>query len=448
MVRHKSVTPSDRQVTVPTSRIGRLARFGLLAGELMVGSAIETARRLGNTAPADGTTAVFSLRNARVLAERLARLRGAAMKLGQLLSMESKDLLPPELAEALAILRSNAYAMPSAQLEQVLAAEYGKNWRRRFAGFDFKPLAAASIGQVHRVRTEDGRDLALKIQYPGIAKSIDSDVDNVAVLLRLANLLPVELDVDGVVAEAKRQLRRETDYSKEAANLDRFAELIGDEPSLAVPKVHRDLSTKRVLAMDLARGTPLDALAADEVAQRRRDAVGATLERLVFRELFEFRLMQTDPNPANYLYDGDTRRVHLLDFGSVRAFPAPLVARYANLTRAIIDDDRDAVQRLAQQIGYLAPGDSADRVTTTVKLLFEVCEPLRQRGPYDFGASDLPLRASQGTFFPALLRGGVRLPPPHTIFLHRKLVGSFLLCAQIKARVDVAKLIKPFLDLY
>src|SRR5690606_11507044 len=136
--------------------------------------------------------------------------------LGQLLSLESADVLPPELTEALAILRESADTMPPTQVRRVLGRAYGRGWEARFRHFEWEPVAAASIGQVHEAITVDGRRLALKIQYPGVARSIDSDVDNVATLLRLARLLPVELDVRGLVAEAKRQLRQEADYRIEA----------------------------------------------------------------------------------------------------------------------------------------------------------------------------------------------------------------------------------------
>ncbi len=437
-----------RKSTVPVSRLGRLVSVGLLAGEIALGSAVEGVRRLAGILPEPGTNALFNVRNARALAERLAKLRGAAMKLGQLLSMESEDLLPPELAQALAVLRSNAYAMPTAQLKGVLGREYGKGWQARFVDFDFEPIAAASIGQVHRARTADGRELALKVQYPGVARSIDSDVDNVAVLLRLLNFLPVQLDVAGLAAEAKRQLRQEADYLQEARYQERYAKLVADDAKLLVPRVHRDLTTRRILAQDYVAGVALEALGAEGVPQARRDRVGAVLERLLFRELFEFRLMQTDPNLANYLYEPRRRRVLLLDFGSVREFPAAFVARYARSTRAIVEGDRAAVRRYAVDIGYLAPDDGGDRVESTLDLLFLVCEPLRHRGPYDFGKSNLAYRASELSFLPALRRGEVRAPPPDTVFLHRKLVGSFLACARIRARVDVRALIMPLLDRY
>lgn len=429
---------------VPQGRLERLARLGLAAGELAVGGALEGLRRLAQQRP-DSSPTMLSAANAQRLADRLARLRGAAMKLGQMLSLQGEDLLPPEFARALAVLRAEAAPMPAEQLRRVLGREYGRGWEKRFARFDWEPLAAASIGQVHRARTCDGRELALKIQYPGVARSIGADVDNVAALLRLFNLLPVGIDVAGVVAEAKRQLLQEADYRAEARFLEHYARLVADEPLLIVPRVHADFTTTRVMAMDYVAGAPLDSLAAGGVPRERRDAIGTLLEHLMFRELFEFRVMQTDPNFANYLVQAD-ERVVLLDFGATRAFSADFVANYARITRAVIDGNLDAVARYAEAIGYVTADDSPARVQAAVDVIRLVCEPLRHRGPYDFAASDLPSRARALGIDLGLKRGLLRAPPAETMFLHRKLIGSFLLLARIGARVDARALILPLLD--
>lgn len=417
-----------------------------MAGELAVGSLTAGVRRLFGTDAAETAGALFNPHNVQKLAQRLSHMRGAAMKLGQLLSLEGDDLIPAELAEALAILRAGANTMPVAQLKGVLGREYGKGWQRRFAEFHFEPLAAASIGQVHWVRTTDGRELALKIQYPGVAHSINSDVDNAALLLRLVNFLPVDLDVSGLVAEAKRQLRQEADYLQEARYLTYYRELVADEPGLRMPRVHPELTTKRILAMDFTPGVALETLGQPEAPQQQRDRAGQLIERLLFRELFEFRLMQTDPNFANYLYEPETDRIILLDFGSVREFSAEFVARYARICRAIIAGDRAAVGEAACDIGYLDRNASADQAAGLVELIMLLCEPLRHSGPYDFAESQLPARARELGFELAFRRGYRRAPPPETVFLHRKLVGSFLLCARLRARIDVQALIRPFLD--
>lgn len=435
-----------RQSSVPTGRIERFMQLGLMAGELVIGGMIEGVRRVGSSQSDDSGNPMLNARTAKRIAERLSHMRGAAMKLGQLLSLEGPDFLPPDFAAALSILRAGADPMPHTQLRRVLGREYGRGWETRFQHFDFEPVAAASIGQVHHAIAADGRELALKIQYPGVAQSIDSDVENVTGLLRLLKLLPANLDVRETVAEAKRQLHQEADYLEEARLLQRYRDLVSDEPRLCVPQVHTDLTTRRVLAMDFVRGTPLEILVEEQTSQQRRNALGRVLMRLLFRELFEFRFMQTDPNFANYLYDAANNRVVLLDFGSARHFDAAFVGRFRQLCQAIIADDRDAVRRYAAEIGYLHPDDPLPQIEQGVALIMLVCEPLRYRGVYDFAQSNLPQRAREAGFDLLLNSDSLHAPPPQTLFLHRKLAGSFLIMARMGARVNVQQLLSPFLD--
>ena len=436
--------PKPPPAPIPQTRLGRLARIGFAAGELAVGAAAAGLSRLARGQAPDFAGALLSGSNAKRLATRLARLRGAAMKLGQLVSLQGEDILPPEFAQALSVLRAQAAPMPAQQVRRVLGREYGKGWEARFRHFEWEPVAAASIGQVHRATARDGRDLALKIQYPGVARSIASDVDNVAVLLRLFNILPLGIDVAATVAEAKVQLAQEADYVGEGQLLERYAKLVADEPQLVIPRVHWDLTTPRVMAMDFMEGEPLEAVASEPAA--KRNAVGTLLERLLFRELFEFRFMQTDPNFANYLYQREGGRVVLLDFGATRRFDKAFVATYARITQAVVDGDRDRVAREAVKIGYAAEGDAPERIQAAVDVIYLVCEPLRQKGLYDFPASDLPMRVRDMGYDLAIRRGLVRAPPPQTLFLHRKLVGSFLLLARIGAKVDARALVMRCLE--
>jgi predicted unusual protein kinase regulating ubiquinone biosynthesis (AarF/ABC1/UbiB family) len=414
-----------RQTRVPAGRLERLARMGWMASEFAVGGLAVGARRLVGSLPADPASVFFSAARAKKLARRLSQMRGAAMKLGQLLSLEGDDLLPPEFAEALAVLRATADTMPPSQV--------------------LEPLAAASIGQVHAALAADGRQLALKIQYPGVARSIDSDVNNLAGLLRMARVLPVEVDISEIIAEAKRQLKQEADYEREAQHLMRYRELVADEASLRVPRVHDDFTTKRVLAMDRADGRPIEELRSPEYPQSLRDELGTALQRLMFRELFEFRFMQTDPNFANYLFRPDSGHLVLLDFGSAREFPAEFVERYARICRGMIAHDREEVRRAAVAIGYLSGNESEGPAKALADLILMMGEPLRHDGVYDFESSRLAARARDAAFRLVFREGFMRAPPPETIFLHRKLAGTFFLCSHIRARVNTRALVAPYL---
>ena len=435
-----------RKSKVPTTRIGRLARLGYAAGELAVGGVTERVKRMAGNVPEDAVNIFLTATNAEKLARHLASMRGAAMKMGQVLSMEGADILPPEFTSALAILRDSANTMPESQVRKVLSREYGKNWEDRFEHFEFEPIAAASIGQVHRATSKDGRDLALKIQYPGVAQSIDSDVDNMAMFMRMAKILPVEIDIDGIVAEAKTQLNQEANYLVEAQYLRDYRELVSGDEEYLVPAVHEDLTTKHVLAMDFVQGEPLESLGAEDVPQEVRDRVGTLLERLLFRELFEFHTMQTDPNFANYLYRPEDGRIVLLDFGSTVTFEKAFTDKYGQIARALIEDDEDSIWRIAEDIGYLHPDDSPAHGGRIVDLIKVICEPICQDREYDFAASDVTSRARDaGMELAWKSQGELRTPPPETVFLHRKLVGSFLVCARIKANLNVQKLIREYI---
>ena len=433
---------SERRITA--SRLGRLGQLGRLAGGIAGGMVGEGARQLSNGQRPSFGDLLLTPANARRVAERLSEMRGAAMKVGQLLSMDGGQLLPPQLTEVLSRLREDAHQMPLGQVAQVLKNAWGSGWEARFRRFNFTPIASASIGQVHKAELRDGLQLAIKVQYPGIRRSIDSDVDNVATLLRLVNLVPQGVDFKPVLAEAKQQLHVEADYQQEAAALAGFAQLLEDDPRFVVPAVIADLSSSDVLAMAFLDGQPIESVADAPVAQRNQ--IAATLLELAMREVFEWGLVQTDPNFANYLYAPQSGQIQLLDFGATRAYPAQQRRALHALLLACADGDDADVARAACAVGYLQEDDAPGYRAGIVNLLRTATEPVRDQRPFVFRDTDLAQRMSEVVIGMRVREKFGRLPPTEVLFLHRKLGGLYLLLSRLGATLPVRTLLAPYLD--
>lgn len=428
-------TPEENSAPVPHGRWSRLARLGSLAGGVAGNMLAEGARQFAQGKRPKIQQLLLTPANARRVADQLAQLRGAAMKVGQLLSMDAGELLPPELADILARLRADAIPMPMSQVVKVLNTNWGEGWDRHFEHFSFTPMAAASIGQVHFGQRKDGRHLAIKIQYPGVRQSIDSDVDNVATLLRVSGLLPKTLDVKPLLEEAKKQLHDEADYRREGACMMQFAGLLADADEFMVPEMHDDLTTENILAMTRLDGVAVESLS--HAPQAERDRIISQLFRLLFREIFEFRLIQTDPNFANYRYAAASQQLMLLDFGATRVYPAAMIDSYRHLMLSAIADDRSAMNQAAQAIGYFQSDIKEGQRQAVLDIFALACEPLRQAGEYDFGSSDLALRIRDASMVLGMDRDFWHTPPADALFLHRKLGGLYLLAARLKARANL-----------
>jgi predicted unusual protein kinase regulating ubiquinone biosynthesis (AarF/ABC1/UbiB family) len=430
---------ASRPRAVPSGRLTRLAHLGGAATGIAGGMALDGARRIAAGHRPDWRELLLTPANIGRLTDQLARMRGAAMKVGQLLSMDSGEFLPPELAQILARLRAEADYMPPRQLRQVLDAAWGPGWRARFAQFDVRPVAAASIGQVHRARDHDGRDLAIKVQYPGVARSIDSDVTNVGALIRLSGLLPAGIDLDPLLDEARRQLREEADYEAEAAHLSAYGDRVASWPDVCTPRPVADLSSRTVLAMTFVEGVPIEALA--DAPQVRRDRAAGLAIDLLFREIFSFGLMQTDPNFANYRYDTAGDRLVLLDFGATRALDAPLVARYGRLLSAGRARDADGVRQAALELGFFAGHHSAAQQDAVLEMIGIAFEALAGAMPFDFGDRRLSERLKAAGMQMAADPSFVHIPPVSVLYVQRKIAGTFLLASRLRARVDVRALL-------
>ncbi len=427
--------PRSPTLAVPGGRGSRLARLGWMATGIAGGMVAEGARQLARGNRPKIGDLLITPANVRRVADQLAKLRGAAMKVGQLVSMESGDLLPPALVDMLARLRSDARAMPKAQVLSVLEANWGKGWEKQFKHFSFTPMAAASIGQVHRAQARDGREMAIKIQYPGVRQSIDSDVDNVATLLRMSGLLPKQMEIKALLRDAKRQLHDEADYIREGNYLQRYRELLADAPDYVLPQMFPDLTTHCVLAMSMVRGVPVESLI--DAPQTERDRVVELLFALLLREIFEFRLVQTDPNFANYRYDTESRQMILLDFGATRPYKASMANEFRRLMKGAISADRVAMSAAAMAIGYFDDTTQEKHRQAILQMGEQAFEPFSLEGSYDFGNTDLPARIRAGGMALGMDRDFWKLPPTDAMLLQRKFGGLYLLAIRLKARVNL-----------
>ncbi len=430
---------------VPQGRARRFGKFARLAGGVASNMLAEGVKQVAAGNRPKARDLLLTPGNARRLTKQLAEMRGAAMKLGQIFSMDTGDFLPRELADIMATLRDAAFAMPEAQLEAVLIDAFGPDYDKKLRGFERKPFAAASIGQVHRLSTRDGRAAVLKVQYPGVRESIDSDVDNLATLLKVSGLLPKHIDISPLLAEVKVQLREEADYEQEARYLNAFVRALGEDERFLLPRVIPSLSTPRILGMTYVPGVPIEDVIHE--APEERDRVLSLLFELLLVEMFDLRLVQTDPNFANYRYDPDTGQVVLLDFGASRRFKAAFTGAYRDLLRATVVGDSVGMAEAAERIGYTLGPEGSTYRETLLELATLVLAPLTVDATYDFGQSALPREVAARAGDIQNFREFWEAPPVDVAYIHRKIGGLFMLATRLQARVNVHKLLLPWLEL-
>ncbi|XP_040382545.1 protein ABC transporter 1, mitochondrial [Oryza brachyantha] len=439
-----------RERRVPSTPFSRALGFAGLGAGLAWGTLQESARRVvyGRPADTDGKRSALSPflsdQNAERIALALCRMRGAALKVGQMLSIQDESLVPPPVLAALDIVRQGADVMPRKQLNSVLDAELGQDWSSKLRSFDYEPLAAASIGQVHRAVLKDGSDVVMKIQYPGVADSIESDIENVRLLLTYTNLIPKGLFLDRAMKVAKLELARECDYVLEATNQKRYKELLSDSEGFYVPKVIDELSSKKVLTSEFVPGFPIDKVAM--LDQETRNYVGCKLLELTIKELFVFRFMQTDPNWSNFLYDEPTRKFNLIDFGAARDFPKRFVDDYLRMVVACANSDRAGVLEMSRRLGFLTGEEPEVMLDAHVQAAFIVGVPFSRPGGHDFRANNITHSISN--LGATMLKHRMTPPPDEVYSLHRKLSGAFLACIKIGAIVPCREMLFEVYEQY
>lgn len=436
--------------TSPFERNIALTKLGFGAGTKIVAHSLMNIFR-GEVEKTDANRE-FYRKQAQVLADELGKLKGSVMKAGQMMSLFGQYFLPEEAVDVLASLQDDTPPVDWKVVGPALEKSLG---RQRLAELEVapEPIAAASLGQAHRARRKsDGLELVVKIQYPGVADSIDSDIRTLSRLLAMTRLAPKEIDLEPTFAEVRDMLKREVDYCAEADFTEEFGRRLADDPRFVVPKVLREYSTDAVLTTTYERGVAVRDPAVAALSAARRNHFGAAFLELFLEEFFDWGLVQSDPNFGNYRFRiGDKPaddKIVLLDFGATREFERGFIDAYGELVAGSSLNDRARALQGAIDIG-LMQAQFPDQVKNDFLDMCElITEPFNAatdprtpkelrnaRGEYRWGASKLPMRTANIAARNALSRY-FRVPPREIVFLHRRLGGVFIMLATLDVELN------------
>jgi predicted unusual protein kinase regulating ubiquinone biosynthesis (AarF/ABC1/UbiB family) len=438
MAKTKDKPDRDAGKKIPTSTLERAGRL-LGAGLSIVSKELAVRAADAVTKLTDDERLKRRLSQATTLVDALSRMKGAAMKTGQLLSLEFSDLLPPEVTAVLRQLHDDAVTMGFDDIKAVIRKELGPERFMRLESLSKEPISAASIGQVHTA-VVDGKKVAVKVQFPGVDKTIAADLALTRKAIESALWITNrDIPLDGFFEECERVLRQEVDYRKEARFLARYRELMGSDSEFDIPEVYDELSTKRVLVLSFMEGerlkdwlrTPLDPAARERFAE--------LVLKLLFKEFFEWGLVQTDPNYGNFLFRPEAFQLVLLDFGATNTYTKKTRRQIRELQRATMDKDYGRLIDLATGTGILDARESDEVKQDFIEMMELIVGVFRPEAqPFCFADSDYLARVRRVTL---TFAGKVRFTSPakDLIFLNRKLGGMFHLLKDIGATCDLSK---------
>jgi predicted unusual protein kinase regulating ubiquinone biosynthesis (AarF/ABC1/UbiB family) len=439
-----------------------LTRAGLFAGTRMASNM--ATNWFSNKETREQRHRAMLSSQARFLVDELGRLKGSVVKIGQVMALYGEHFLPEEVTEALHTLEDQTTSLEWPAIERVLKAELGES-RLSELDIDPEPIGAASLGQVHRaVRRSDGLELVLKVQYPGVADAVDSDLNAVAHLLKVARLVSFGPEFNDWLEEVREMMHREVDYRLEARTTEKFRQMLSHDPRFVVPRVLAEFSTDHIIASTYEHGHSVSSVAVRELPLERRSALGQAALELFFRELFEWGEIQTDPNFGNYRIriageqggDSETDRIVLLDFGAVQSYSSDFLKPVIQMIRASYEEDLEQVVEGGIKLRFMSRDWPAEVLDKFGKVCMSVLEPLAKdrsqwpdyavnsHGQYRWKQSDLPSRVAKQAARSAISRY-FRVPPKEFVFLNRKLIGVYTFIAVLHSEFNGEDLLRKYL---
>ncbi|MDX1669241.1 MAG: AarF/ABC1/UbiB kinase family protein [Limnobacter sp.] len=449
----------DRIKTGAFERNFALTRMGVGAGAKIAGHTVRNFFRKGDSK--DQASRDFYRDQAQVLADELGQLKGSVMKAGQMLSLYGQYFLPEEAVEVLATLQDDTPSVSWSFVEPQLTEALGQEALNKL-DVDREPIAAASLGQAHLATIKKtGEKVVIKIQYPGVANAIGSDVATLRRLLNATRLAPKALDLSQVFRELQDMLERECDYVLEREFTEFFHDKLADDSRFVVPKVHAEFCSRRILTTSYQPGYSVSSQQVQALSQERRNRLARAFVDLFVSEFFDWNTVQTDPHFGNYRVQidkkGENDRIVVLDFGATRPFTASFVDQYSQIVRGSLDCDRKMIARGVLDIGLMDSttpesvlhgfGDLTELIVEPFRKPFHPMVPeslYTPGGAYRFGATDLPKRVGQTAAF-KMMSVHFKIPPKEIIFLHRRIAGVLVTLRTLKAELRLADLLEPYL---
>ncbi|MFK7873554.1 MAG: ABC1 kinase family protein [Oligoflexales bacterium] len=392
-----------------------------------------------------GRMEAFFLSQAKILVKELGQLKGSVMKAGQMLSVYGEHFFPESINEVLRELHSQSDPVVWEEMQKVIKNELKETYDNYH--IDSIPLAAASLGQVYKANREGFPPLALKVQYPGVSDAVDSDLKALRSILSVSRLLPSIEGVDDIFEEIRVMLKREVDYRKEVEMIDFYRSLLKEHPDYILPRVFGDFSTQKLLCMSYEEGYDLASPEVLALSQNAKNKLAYSLAWLTFKEIFDWRIVQTDPHFGNYkvrIFEDGTAKIVLLDFGAMRKFPKRYIQPFSKLIRAALYQDLEMNKKAAIKLGFVKEDDNPE----VSQLMYKICslaiEPF-QKGLYKWGETDLLSRMT-GLAKDAVFSFKLRPPPREAVFLDRKMIGMFMMFRHLNAEMDLHSMLEEALD--